>query len=704
MHRNHAHTARFSPNLNQFPVCCTLVTVAARRGAFWNSRAAVRMLIFSFFSKLSVRARVIVLGLIPLIGFLANAVALKSGDTQVGRSFESVQAETRVASASHDLKTGLLEMRAATTGFVAHPSESEVKGFASGQDLAIRSLDRIESALASSQQDVITPLRITVRDLKASFDSLVNEERALGFDETVGTTGDLIAASNAIENSIHNDLSWVADDATSKLLVSLLTMRRYEIEYRLMRSPDAEKRFLDEIKHFNTLFDSIDGLPAWKEKLSGEVQKYSFTFAQWVASTDNIEPLLALIKHDTESVLPEADKIIATAQASSHDAANTFAAARSRTRNIVAAVALSSVLIALACSFVIGWSITRPLEGLAQAMKRLAGGDTSAPIPATDAHHEIGAMARTVIIFRDNMIERERLSGVQTETNAARERRVETVAAMIGQFRTSVEQALARLRNSAGRLEQTSTELNKAADGVTSEAQSAETRVGAASMNVTTVASSIEELAASIGEIATQASKSTEVAGRAVTESRRTINTMSELGTAANRIGEVIGLIQAIAGQTNLLALNATIEAARAGETGRGFAVVASEVKSLASQTARATEDIASQIGSIQSATADAAQAIEKFSSIIDEMSAIAASVAATVEEQNNAVSSIAEGVNRASLEARSGADAMSRVAGASTGARTTAADVKALADALSIEAENLQGEVRRFLTEVQAA
>jgi methyl-accepting chemotaxis protein len=481
-------------------------------------------------------------------------------------------------------------------------------------------------------------------------------------------------------------------------------MRRYEIEYRLTRAPDAQKHFLDEIKHFNNLFDSLDGLPAWKEKLNREVQTYNFTFAQWVASTDNIQPLVSLISHDTESVLPEADKIIATARASARDAGDALLAARARTRSIVAVVAISSVLIALACSFAIGWSITRPLEGLAEAMKRLASGDTTARIPATSARHEIGAMARTVIIFRDNMIERERLSGAQAETNAARERRVETVAAMIGKFRTSVEQALSRLRDSAGRLEQSSTVLNKAADAVTSEAHSAETRVGAASLNVTTVASSIEELATSIREIATQASKSTEVAGRAVTESRRTVNTMSELGTAANRIGEVIGLIQAIAGQTNLLALNATIEAARAGETGRGFAVVASEVKSLAAQTARATEDIASQIGSIQTATADAAQAIEKFSRIIDDMSAIAASVAATVEEQNNAVSSIAEGVNRASMEARTGADAMSRVAGASTGARSTAVDVKALADALSIEAENLQGEVRRFLTEVQAA
>lgn len=655
-------------------------------------------------SRLSVRGRIIVLGVIPVIGFLAIGAAYFTGDAEVGSAFDAVRRNTEVSDASRDLKTGLLMMRAATTDFVAHPSDAEAKSFYDGQAVAMQCLDRIQASLNASEQDSVVPLRITVRDLRASFDSLVQEQKSLGYNETQGATADLIAASNAVESVIHNDLSWVGEVDQAKLTMSLLTLRRYEIEYRLTRDEKVERHFLDEVKHFNALFESVDGAPAMKEKLNKQIQAYNANFAQWVASTEDITPLVALINHDTESVIPEADKIIAAARVNATAAGNELSTSRTRTRHLITWVGLAVVLIGLGFSWRIGRSITQPLEELAEVMKRLANGDTAAQPVLIHARNEIGEMARTVVVFRDNMIERERLAGVENETGAARERRGEAVAILIRAFRASIEQALDRLRESAGHLENASSGLNVAADAVSSEARTAENSVTTASVNVTTVASSIEELAVSIGEIAAQASKSTEVATRAVAESKRTVTTMTDLGGAANRIGEVIGLIQSIAGQTNLLALNATIEAARAGEAGRGFAVVASEVKSLAAQTARATEEVAAQIGAIQSATADAAQAIEQVSSIIDEMSEIATSVAATVEEQNNAVASIAEGVNRASTEARSGADAMSRVAGASTGARATAADVKALADALATEAENLQGEVRRFLGDVQAA
>ena len=149
----------------------------------------------------------------------------------------------------------------------------------------MRSLDRIEAGLAGSQQDAITPLRITVRDLKTSFGILVNEQRALGFNETEGTTADLIAAGNAVETIIDGGLTWVADtEAAMHLMSRGMMMRRYETEYRLTRADDAEQHFRDEVKRFNNLLDLVDGAPVTKQELKQDVQRYSYTFTQWVTS------------------------------------------------------------------------------------------------------------------------------------------------------------------------------------------------------------------------------------------------------------------------------------------------------------------------------------------------------------------------------------------------------------------------------------
>jgi methyl-accepting chemotaxis protein len=654
--------------------------------------------------SLSVRTRIVVLALIPVVGFVANGLTYVSSESEVAAAFGTAKRAAALADASRDFKNSLAAMRIAVRDFSAAPKATLIATFDNAQADALRSLDKISGSVGAMRAESISGLRAQVIDLKKNFDQLVDEQKKLGFGETEGLQGQLTTAGNMIEQVLNENLSWVDRSEADRLMIALLMMRHSEAEYKLTTNELPKNQFFNAVRQFNQIFDNIDGTPEMKDKLVQQVKLYADTFSQWIDTTTRAYPLRALIDIDSQNMQPRADEIIESANASAARAASALSASQARTRSGIIIVGIAVVALGLGFSWLIGRSITGPLNGLAAVMKRLAAGDTAARIPATHARDEIGDMARTVIVFRDSMIEREQLAMKQTEASHSQEERSNAIAMTIEQFKRSVETALGKLRAASMKLEMSSADLNKVADTVSSEAHSAEQRANAASENVTTAAGSVEELAASIGEIAAQAAKSTEVAQRAVSEAQRTAATMSELGTAATRIGEVVGLIQAIAGQTNLLALNATIEAARAGESGRGFAVVASEVKSLAGQTAKATEEIAGQVGAIQSATADAASALEQVNDIIREMATIAAMVAGTVDQQSAAVSSITEGVSRASGEAQTGAAAMSRVAGVTAEARGTAGDVKGLADAVAHEAESLETEVRQFLTNVQAA
>jgi len=363
----------------------------------------------------------------------------------------------------------------------------------------------------------------------------------------------------------------------------------------------------------------------------------------------------------------------------------------------------------LAVLTVFGWVIAqglvRPVRRLTAAMAKLAAGDTTVETPATDRRDEIGAMARTVDVFKQSMIDTERLRGEQDRqklaTSAERKRDLDRLA---HEFERAVGQIIETVSSSSTELEVSASTLTATA----SRGQQLATRVATASQeasaNVQSVASATEEMSSSVDEISRQVQESARIAHQAVTEVRSTSQRVGDLSKAASRIGDVVELINSIAAQTNLLALNATIEAARAGDAGRGFAVVASEVKALAEQTARATGDISVQITGIQGATNESVTAISGVSSIIGRLSEIASTIAAAVEEQGAATREISRNVQQA---AQGTQQVSANVADVQHGAEETgdaSSRVLSAAQSLAAESTRLKQQVSRFLDTVRAA
>ncbi|MGY3076085.1 methyl-accepting chemotaxis protein [Bradyrhizobium sp. LM6.10] len=299
---------------------------------------------------------------------------------------------------------------------------------------------------------------------------------------------------------------------------------------------------------------------------------------------------------------------------------------------------LGIMIVAGSVAWLIGRSISRPLALLGTRMKDLADGKLEGDIPGVGRSDEVGAMASTVQIFKDNAV---RIRGLErTEADAkdrsAAERR-STMEGIASDFERSVNGIVRSVSSAATGMQATAQSMTATASDASTRAATVGVASQRASGNVGTVAAAAEELSSSVAEISRQVTRSTEVASRAVNDAERTNATVQGLSTGAEKIGEVVKLIHSIAAQTNLLALNATIEAARAGESGRGFAVVASEVKALANQTAKATEEISAQVAAMQTSTSDAVAAIGGITQTIAEMSEITAGISASIEQQGEA-------------------------------------------------------------------
>jgi len=368
---------------------------------------------------------------------------------------------------------------------------------------------------------------------------------------------------------------------------------------------------------------------------------------------------------------------------------------------------LAAVVIGIILTFVtiLGVkSVTGPLLSTVGVMKRLAEGDNNVEVQGLERQDELGQMAGAVQVFKDNALEREKMMSESEKRQEQRSQRQKRVEDLISFFREVVQAVLETVSSNSSQMETTAKSLSSISTQTTEQASSVAAASEEASANVQAVAAASEELSASISEISRQISQTKEVVDKASEATIQTDARIAGLAEAAQKIGEVLSLIQDIAEQTNLLALNATIEAARAGEAGKGFAVVASEVKELATQTANATEAISEQITSIQQETDSSVEAIRGIAETMSEVSSATEAIAAAVEEQGASTSEIASNVQQAAAGSNEVSQNIAGVTQAADESQSSADQVLAAAQNVAGDAGKLRNVVDEFLKDVAAA
>jgi methyl-accepting chemotaxis protein len=460
--------------------------------------------------------------------------------------------------------------------------------------------------------------------------------------------------------------------------------------FNLLRGEADDRRLLEVISSLDSIVKRF--LAANDEVVKTEQLKNDIVANRTVnVAAEAVELMETTVETAQKNSMASKDEVVAeTAQAN-------------RINLIMAVIVILSLVGSVVFSFI---GITRPMVRLNGALGEMAGGNLDVVIPGTSRGDEIGDLAKTVTVIRENAEQKARDEAeakARQDQILAKQRKADMIKlaaefeGAVGEIVQAVSSASTQLESSAGTLSATAERSQQLTTAVAAASEEAST-------NVQSVASATEELSSSVTEISRQVQESARMASDAVGQARTTNDRVSELSKAASRIGDVVELINTIAGQTNLLALNATIEAARAGEAGRGFAVVASEVKALAEQTAKATGEIGQQITGIQAATQESVSAIKEISSMIEKLSEISSTIAAAVEEQGAATQEISRNVQQAAHGTQQVSANITDVQRGATETGSASSQVLSAAQLLSGDSSRLKTEVGRFLESVRAA
>jgi methyl-accepting chemotaxis protein len=654
--------------------------------------------------KLSLRLthKIMAIGIVGVVGVaLVGGMHVYSG-SEIAQYSEAAEKARGISELSDKIEIELLDSRRAERDFLNRNDrkKAEVQQRI-GKAVAADINDLHEKLLTIGKDDLAAKVEAMSKSLKkyqTSFDAAVDDKIRLGLDENSGLEARLRGSVRDLEAKV-NQLN------QPELVVTMLMMRQHEKDFMLRRDDKYGDEMKNQAEEFVLRLDKADVPEAAKAELKKKLSDYQRDFSAWFDAAlflaDDLkaasgafaalEPVIEAVSKAVTDVRAEADQANMTASAKWGQLTN-------------AAIVLIAIS-ALGISIFIGRSVSKPLSSITAAMIELAGGNFAVVLPGLGRSDEIGEIAKAVEVFKKNGLEVERMRSEQQaiEQRNAEQRKADMIRladsfeTAVGEIVEAVSSASTEFETSAGTLTSTAERAQELTTGVAEASEEA-------SGNVQSVAAATEELSSSVNEIGRQVQESARIAGEAVDQARQTNDRVSELSKAAGRIGDVVELINTIAGQTNLLALNATIEAARAGEAGRGFAVVASEVKALAEQTAKATGEISQQITGIQTATQESVTSIQQIGNTIEKLSEISSAIAASVEEQGVTTQEISRNAQQA---AQGTQQVSSHIVDVQRGASETGSASSQLltaAQSLSGESHRLKLEVGKFLTSVRAA
>ncbi len=650
----------------------------------------------SSFGNYSISSRIWVLIILALVSVFAVSVFSIISAGKLGNSVEVLNGYSQVNGSTRDAFQAIRHLRNREKNFISRKLTKYIDKHANGQKSAIEALDMIptitEGAAAAEHVD---NAKKAIGDYAASFAGVVKGMSVLGLKPTEGLEGKLQTSVDAL-------LKVLAMNKDPSLQVQLLNLRVHEKDFKLWRDKQYLDKFESGHKSFKQALEKADLAGPAAAQTGKLLDAYAKDMATYATMSLKVYQDILEMGEIFDFILAPMDALIKFSE-------DGLAFAQSEKDRVFSSVVrtliiggIVIVIVFLGIGIPIMRSITRPVAAITKTTSLLADGNLDTLIPAAENKDEVGEMARALGVFKDNFLAARKQRETWDAEQELRAKRAQEIEHATADFKVGIETALESVTSASDSMRTTAETMTETATTTSHKSVAVSNSANDASGNVQTVAAATEQLSASISEINQQVVRSSEIASSAVDQAGNANILIGSLDTAAEKIGEVVGLISDIAEQTNLLALNATIEAARAGDAGKGFAVVASEVKNLAAQTGKATEDIGNQVGDIQAATQEAVEAIQSISGTISTIHEISTSISAAVEQQGAATQEIARNVEQAARGTTEVSNSISAVNEAVSKTGQAANTALEAANNISKEAGEVRSQVAGFLSTVQ--